>query len=140
MRIQASGPTLSAMFIAAGEALADAVSDRTRVQPETAIEIVCESSDLEFLLADWINTLLYEMNERRFLFSRFEISADGIHVRGYAWGEPYDPTRHAEPTLVDGVGFTDLKVLETHSGFAGTFVLDDPRHRLRPFPKEAQQP
>jgi hypothetical protein len=59
------GGSISAMseaFSGAAMALTAAVTDPAAVAPLTAVEIDCAAPDVELLLAEWLNALVYEMS------------------------------------------------------------------------------
>jgi protein archease len=40
------------------------------------------------LLADWLNSVIYEMATRKMLFNRFAVQINAMRLSGQAWGEP----------------------------------------------------
>lgn len=109
------GPSSETAFEQAALALSAAVTDQP-IRAETRVIISCAAPDLELLLVDWLNALIFEMATRRMLFGRFEvIIRDGVLV-GSAWGEPADPTRHQPAVEAKGATYTELKVAQDTNG------------------------
>jgi SHS2 domain-containing protein len=65
------------------------------VKPQVLVQVRCEAPDLELLLVEWLNALIYEMAVRKMLFGRFAVRIDGGRLEGRLWGEPVDVERHA---------------------------------------------
>ena len=130
--LSATGPDLSEAFREAARGFFDLFTDRTTIRPRVEIPIFCESSDTEWLFSDWLNTLIYEIRERRMVFSEFEIEAEGINVKGKIRGEPIDPLRHPRTReFVAGAAFDGLLVEEFPGEVRVSVVLNDrARHPL----------
>jgi SHS2 domain-containing protein len=112
------GTTRNQAFEQAALALTAVVTDPARVQAATAVDIVCGAPDDQLLLADWLNALIYEMQVRHMLFSRFAVSItnDHQHLRATAGGEMLDPRRHRPAVEVKGATFTELAVKQRPDG------------------------
>lgn len=108
--VRGEGDSVAGAFEQAAIALTAVIVDPTRVAARRAIEIRCQAPDLEVLLVDWLNALVYEMATRRMLFKRFEIDLQGTELRARAWGEPIDPLRHRPVVEVKGATYTELAV------------------------------
>lgn len=116
MGVRGVGPTREAAFEQAALAMTAVVADPARIAPETAVSIRCEAPDDEMLLVDWLNALILEMAARHMLFSRFDVSLDGRHLRATAWGEPVDRAKHQPTVEIKGATYTELRVGRDESG------------------------
>jgi len=114
--IRGFGPTKEAAFEQAAVALTAAITDPRGVMPRHMVKMDCAARDIEFLLVEWLNTLVYEMATRRMLFSRFAVHIDDTTLRVRAWGEPVDVARHEPATEVKGATLTALKVVRRPAG------------------------
>ena len=103
-------------FAQAALALTAVVTDPATVNPAVAVTIACEAPDLELLLVDWLNALIYEMATRRMLFGRFAVRIDGNTLLGEAWGEAVDRGRHPVVVEVKGATYTALRVEQNPAG------------------------
>jgi SHS2 domain-containing protein len=108
--------TLDGAFAEAAYALVAVMCDPQTVRPLEPIDIVCESLDVELLFCDWLSTLICEMDTRKMLFSRFNISIDGTQLWAKAWGEKTDPLRHHVAVEVKAATYMELKVCKTDAG------------------------
>lgn len=114
--VRGSGATPEEAFAGAALALTSAICDPATVAPRTAVHIDCDAPDLELLLVDWLNALIYRMATRHLLFSRFELKIDGTRLHATAWGEAVDVARHQPAAEAKGVSFCELKVARQADG------------------------
>jgi len=114
--VRGFGPTREAAFAQAAMALTAVITDLQKVQPREAVDIVCEEQDDELLFINWLSALLYEMDTRGMLFSRFEIEPVEGGIRARAWGEPVDVARHEPAVEVKAATYADLKVARRSDG------------------------
>ncbi len=119
--VRGIGPTREAAFAEAAIAMTAAVTDPRLVAARERIPIRCRAPNEEFLLLEWLNTLVFESSTRGLLFGRFEVRIDEpepglVTLEGEAWGEAIDPVRHAPATEVKGATLTLLKVARDADG------------------------
>jgi SHS2 domain-containing protein len=97
-------------------ALTGAVCDPAAVFPNHRVDIHCDAVDIEELLYEWLNSVIYQMATRHMLFSLYRVTIVGTHLGAEAWGERVDPERHQPATEVKGATYTDLSVAELTPG------------------------
>lgn len=114
--IRGYGDSVNDAFVAIAMGLTAVVTDPDRVRDSVPVTIECTAPDIELLLVDWLNALVYEMSTRRFLFSRFEVSIDSGQLHATAWGEPVEPARHLPAVEVKGATYTTLRVSQADDG------------------------
>lgn len=114
--VRGYGETPAVAFEQAALAMTAVVTDPERVAPLQSVSIHCEAPDLELLLADWLNALIYEMAVRRMLFGRFTVAIQGQQLQATAWGEAVDITRHQPVVEVKGATYTALQVRQDENG------------------------
>lgn len=114
--VRGVAPTASAAFCEAALALTAVITDPARVVPRRHVEIHCDAPDLELLLADWLNALIFEMTTRHMLFSRYSVEIRAGHLHGTAVGETIDPARHQPAVEVKGATMTELRVFQDANG------------------------
>jgi len=123
--VRGEGATLEQAFEQAAVALTAVVTDPVAVIPAQMIQLSCEAPDVELLLVDWLNALIYEMATRRVLFSRFEVRVEGQHLDANVWGEALDIARHHPAVEVKGATYTALKVArQADGGWLAQCVVD----------------
>jgi SHS2 domain-containing protein len=114
--VRGFGPAPERAFEQVARAMTAVVSDLQCVRPRCGVAIHCRGSDLELLLYDWLNTLIFEMATRHMLFSRFEASIRNGELRATARGEALDVERHDPRVEIKGATFTELKVTRDARG------------------------
>jgi SHS2 domain-containing protein len=116
MGIRGYGSTPAEAFEQAALALTGVITDPEHVDSSEKVEVHCEVDDLELLLVDWLNAVIYEIAIRKMLFSRFEVSIDGPRLEGKLWGEPVVVEKHHPAVEVKGATFTSLRVAREADG------------------------
>jgi SHS2 domain-containing protein len=114
--VRGIGDTPAEAFEQAALALTAVLCDPALVQAKDSVTFSCEAPDLEYLLADWLNRLVYEMATRHLLFSRFQVQIDGEQLTATVWGETVDVARHQPTVEVKGATYTELKVAQDAQG------------------------
>ncbi len=114
--VRGFGATPAEAFVQAALATVAVMADPARIEPRRAVALSAEAADLELLLAEWLNALIYEMATRKMLFSRFAVAIGGNRLTATAWGEPVDRARHDLGTEVKGATLTELRVAEDAPG------------------------
>lgn len=122
--VRGFGTTKAEAFEQAALALTAVVADPRTVGQFEALSLECEAPDDDLLLAEWLNTLIYQMATRKLLFSRFAVKIDGPHLRAQAWGEAIDPERHRPAVEVKGATYTTLRVARHGEGWVAQTVVD----------------
>ena len=114
--VRGYGDSPAAAFEGAALALTAVITDPDTVDCREQVTIECEAPDLELLLVDWLNALVYEMATRRMLFQQFSVKLDGCRLHASACGEPIDIARHQPAAEVKGATYTQLDVHEVRPG------------------------
>ncbi len=100
------------------------VTDLDLIKPDQMIEIQCNEADLELLLVDWLNAIIYQMATRRMLFSRFQVDIEQGLLNAKAWGEPISLQRHQPAVEIKGATYTELQVSQQQSIWRAQCVVD----------------
>ena len=124
MGVRGVGASKAQAFEQAALALTAIVTDPQTIEPRQPIEVECEAPDDELLLADWLNSLIFEMSARKMLFSRFSVRLDGQRLRGRAWGESIDRARHHPAVEIKGATYTALRVAQENGEWVAQTVVD----------------
>jgi SHS2 domain-containing protein/cold shock CspA family protein len=118
------GATPAGAFEQAAVALTAAVTDAD-IRMSAPVAVACDATDIELLLVEWLNAVIYEMATRSMLFGAFEVYIDGNHLQGTMWGEPVDVERHAPGSEPKGATYTALKVAKEPDGrWSAACVVD----------------
>ncbi len=121
--VRGRGVSVAEAFEQAALALTAIVTD-AEIVPQTEVGITCEAPDLELLLVEWLNAVIYEMAVRRMLFGRFAVTLEGTHLEGKLWGETVDPARHAPACEPKGATYTALRVAEDDGAWSAACIVD----------------
>ena len=114
--VRGLGASLAEAFEQAALALTAVIADPAEVAQNEMIRLSCEAPDVELLLVDWLNKLIYEMATRNMLFSRFEVQLEDNRLAAQAWGEMIEVARHHPAVEVKGATYTALKVVQQPDG------------------------
>lgn len=114
--VRGLGATLEQAFEQAALALTAVITDPRAVAASEMLPISCMAPNAELLLADWLNSLIFEMVTRNMLFSRFEVHLEGSRLNAKAWGEALDVARHHPAVEIKGATYTALKVVQQPDG------------------------
>ena len=113
--VQGWGMTAAQAFEQVAYALT-AVITHAEIKPQLLVRVRCEAPDLELLLVEWLNAIIYEMAVRKMLFGRFAVRIDDGRLEGTLWGEPVDIERHAPACEPKGATYTALRVAKNRDG------------------------
>jgi SHS2 domain-containing protein len=113
--VQGWGTTAAQAFEQVAYALT-AVITHAEIKPQLLVRVRCEAPDLELLLVEWLNAIIYEMAVRKMLFGRFAVRIDDGRLEGTLWGEPVDVERHAPACEPKGATYTALRVAKNPDG------------------------
>jgi tRNA nucleotidyltransferase (CCA-adding enzyme) len=114
--IRGLGSTKEQAFEQAALALTAVVAELDKIEHGEKVKINCQATDDELLLFDWLNSLLYEMDTRKMLFSRFEVHIDQDNLTATAWGQKMDISKHQPAVEVKAATYQDLSVRQDESG------------------------
>jgi SHS2 domain-containing protein len=123
LRVRAAD--LETLFNEAAQALfAAVVEEPSAVLSRQRLDITLPIDDYEYLLFDWLRKLLYHFDSEHLLFGRFEVSFDDSGLKATAWGEPYDPARHALAHEVKAITYHGLRVERMDDGWLAEVIVD----------------
>ena len=114
--VRGFGASVAEAFEQAALALTAVVTDPADVQLKQSVAIQCEAPDLEILLVDWLNAVVFEMATQHMLFGRFEVTIDGPVLTGCARGEKIEVLRHQPAAEVKGATVSELEVTRAPDG------------------------
>ncbi len=79
--VRGFGATVAEAFEGAALALTAVITD-ARIEPNTRVDVACEAPDIELLLVEWLNAVIYEMAVRHMIFGRFAVEIEDTRLRG----------------------------------------------------------
>ncbi len=123
LRVRAAN--LETLFVEAAQCLFSAIVENLgTVLASRRIEVRLAGTDREYLLFDWLRTLLFHFDAEHLLFSRFEVRLSESGLEGSAWGEPLDRERHELSHEVKAITYHGLKVERTDTGWLAEVIVD----------------
>ncbi len=127
--IEVYGEGLQELFSNAGFALFDIMTDISKVKESTKKVITVEGNDLEQLMVNWLNDLLYLFDVEGLLFKRFEVAVGAIHelplhLNAIVAGECYDPDRHVIETAVKAATYHQIQVVKENDRWRARIIID----------------
>ena len=107
----AYGSTLAEAFGNAAYGMFSIIAELDRVKESQSRQLEVSDTDLEGLLFEWLNRLLYYFDVEMLLFKRFEINIlSENQLKAICYGERYDPSRHQLKTGIKSATYHMLKV------------------------------
>jgi tRNA nucleotidyltransferase (CCA-adding enzyme) len=122
--IRGYGKTSAEAFEQAACALTGIVTDAP-IAEKGSVEVRCDAPDVEVLLVEWLNAIIYEMAVRNMIFGRFKVTISDTRLRGTLWGESVDQTKHAPACEPKGATYTALRVAQEGDGtWSAACIID----------------
>ncbi|MFS8782696.1 archease [Synechococcus sp. R5-16] len=123
--VRGYGATPEEAFAQAALALTAVVTSVDEVAPREHLEIeLGNAGDLELLLVDFLNAVIYEMAVRGMLFGKVEVHLAKEHLKASLWGERVDHAKHRPAVEVKGATYTELKVAREGELWVAQCVVD----------------
>ena len=119
-----TGASLAEVFELAAQGLFSVMVDIDTVEERQAMDIDVTSSDVEALLVQWLNELLYHSEVEDMLLKRFDVlELSQTHIRAQCYGEVIDRQRH---NLLSGVKAATYHMVQVrkNSQFYARVILD----------------
>ncbi|MFC2122372.1 archease [Bacteroidota bacterium] len=109
--IVAYGNSLAEAFTNVAYGLFTIIAEIESVAEINSREVTVTAGDIEELLFNWLNELIYIFEVEHLLLKRFDISElTDIHLKANCRGEPYDASRHRLKTGVKSATYHMLEV------------------------------
>jgi SHS2 domain-containing protein len=123
--LRVKAPGLNALFADAGRGFFSVIVTNLRdVRPESTVEFNIPGRDLAYLLADWLNELLFAFEGRRLLLCQFDVSVGDDGLRATAKGEAVDESRHHLDHEVKAITYHGLSVRQANGEWLAEVILD----------------
>ena len=116
--VRGYGDTPGEAFGQIALAMMAVILDPEDVHSHCPVDIALRAPELDMLLFDWLNELVFVMATRGMVFGRFDVQVDagGLRLAATAWGETLDRQRHAPVVEIKGVTMTELAVRRLGDG------------------------
>ncbi len=121
---RAHGRTIPDLFATCAEALLSIFLDPSQAQARQVWQLSVQGFDLESLLVNWLNEVLYYVDAKRVIFTRTEIRIESNQLNATCHGETLDFARHPSRVLVKAVTYHQLRILESNGGWIAEVYVD----------------
>ncbi|MFH1140826.1 MAG: archease [Chloroflexota bacterium] len=113
--IRATGDTLADAFANAARGMFSIITDLDTVQPSESRQVTVTAPDMDALLVNWLNELIYLFEVDGLLLVDFAIhSLSDTRLTANCAGERVDPERHPIKTGVKAATYHGLEVRQGH--------------------------
>ena len=108
--IRAYGATVEELFENAAAGLFSLIVELETVKPRGEVEVKVTAEDLETLMVNWLQELLFLHETQHLVFCDFDVAIEKLDLTGRARGEAIDKRRHELKLAVKAVTYHRLKV------------------------------
>lgn len=122
--IRGIGSSLSEAFEMAGMAITGVVTTPDTVPCEISIPLQIEENDLDMLFFEWVNQIIYVMDTKKMLFSKFEVNLQGNTLEAQIYGQEVAKMQGDFAVEIKGATFTELKVANEGNGWVAQCIVD----------------
>lgn len=125
--IRAWGKTIDEAFENAGRALFEMMTDISELKSETKYTFKLEAEDLQSLLYDYLDELIYIFDTERIAFTEFKVKIKEVprcSLDCEAWGEKFNPQRHVQKTEVKAPTYAQMEIRKEDDRTTLQYVLD----------------
>ena len=110
--VKAFGKDFSEAFAHAAKGMFDIITDSSVISSKGAYKIELQAVDLEQLLVDWLDELLFLQSAKNLVFGEFKVNVDEEECKLSATvsGEQFDKKTHKIGTEIKAVTYHMLEV------------------------------
>ena len=123
--IIAYGADIEELFSNAALALFSLITELESIENVFHLDLEVSSQDMDSLLIEWLNELIYLVDVKHILFNRFDIKSltrNGLQATCY--GEDFDAMKHTIKVGVKAATYHMLKLDKSDDGFKAQVILD----------------
>ena len=108
----AYGKNLNELFANAALAMFEVMINTEQIKFQIERKIEVNGNDLESLMFNWLNELLFYVDAENLAFSEFEVEVDeeNFKLKAKCRGEKIDPERHETRTVVKSATYHNLEI------------------------------
>ncbi len=114
--IEGTGATVEEAFEMAALAMMAVITNPESIDLKEVAAVKCTAPDLELLLVEWLNAVLYQMDVKKMLFGKFKVKIEGEDLTGNCFGEPITIDKHQPAVEVKAATYCQLKVEKRDDG------------------------
>ena len=123
---EAYGKDLNELFANSALAMFEVMVNTEEIEPKVERKVELEANDLEGLLFEWLNELLFYYGSENLAFSRFEVEVDEkeLKLKAKCFGEEINPARHETKTEVKAATYHNLEIKKEDGSWRARVILD----------------
>ena len=123
--LRISATTLEELFVDAARGLTSLlVENIDDVRPTLSETISLGGTEVDYLLFDWLNELLFRFETRKLLCHEFDVRLTRQGLEATVRGETCDESRHRLAHEVKAITYHGLNVQQTDGGWQVELILD----------------
>ena len=123
--IVAYGSDAKELFSNAALALFSLITEPESIEEKLQLDLEVSSEDMDSLLVEWLNELIYLFDVERILFNRFDIrSLTRNELDATCYGEGIDSMKHKIKLGVKAATYHMLKLEQNRDGYKAQIILD----------------
>ena len=123
--IVAYGADIKQVFANAALGLFNLMGDTDDFEEAIKHELELSAEDVEVLLVEWLNELIYILDVEHIFFKRFEVDElTGNQIRARCFGEKIKPRQHKLKREIKAATYHMLKIDKEDSGYKVQVIFD----------------
>ena len=126
--IEVFGKNLSELFEHSASGMFSLITDLDSIKPEVKQTYSLSNSNVEELLNNWLNELLYVFESEKIIFRDFKVEIskkeNDYFLDGSASGEKYDTFRHTIFSDIKMVTFHQLEIKKINNNLTTKIIFD----------------
>jgi SHS2 domain-containing protein len=122
----AYGRDLNELFANAALAMFEVMINTKQVKAKTKRRIRVKANDLQSLMFNWLNELLFHYGSESLAFSKFKVKVDekNFKLSAECAGEKIDPRKHETRTEVKAATYHKLEIKKTEDVWSAQVIVD----------------
>jgi len=122
----AYGRDLNELFANAALAMFEVMVNINQIEKSVEEKIYVEGYDLESLMFNWLNELLYVSDSKNLAFSEFDVRVDesNFKLEAVCKGETINPEKHETRTVVKAATYHQMKIWKEDNIWKAQVILD----------------
>jgi len=123
--IVAYGADIKQVFANAALGLFNLMADLGNLKEDTKREIELSAEDVEVLLVEWLNELIYISDVEHIIFKRFEINElSNTQLRATCFGEKIKPGQHRLKREIKAATYHMLRLNKENGSYKVQIIFD----------------
>jgi SHS2 domain-containing protein len=122
----AYGKDLNELFANSALAMFEVMINTKQIEEKVEEFVSVDGYDLESLMFNWLNELLYISDSKNLAFSKFEVKVDdrNFKLEAICKGEEINPEKHETRTVVKAATYHQMKIWQEDNIWKAQVILD----------------